>query len=518
MLMSSFFLVSISTKIISSDEQKQQQEKSSKTSDKVKYVGKVALKSVVTIMAAVGPFMSVIEPNGPLIRAVCELIGLTASEITKKVNGDPIQALVDEFKNLKIQTDENQEKLKWDIWASNYYNHEIDIKTAWSKLKTLLESLKETKDVSQKQRHKDDFVNFYSPYEATAKRIQKLMTVKDPSLGKPLGDLLAEHVKCHEKDIRQFTVFINKLIYKANTMNTFYYNLKGIESQAKVDEEAKIAYKTASAMFQVHKKCIDNSMEYIKNDVETLIDNTKKSSDLAKEVCSFLVKEYDRYDWMVVAFKTKKSNKPFESLNSHVLAGFTDKTKGGISVAFARQVKGNHTKTALVKQTIGSCIKDSDKCHEVANKLRGCFEAKGGTSVTLPYTAVHAYLRKAHDSYNTQEETDEEDEVSAAPEDQAPAVYIGKCKKYLGPMSGKFVVLIKSDDEMEEKDPCSKLNCGGEERGKCVKVEGMFLAMCECKMPYYGEHCEESLEDYKKYLKGEKEMVESTQHDKITKL
>ncbi|CAM4572559.1 unnamed protein product [Leuciscus chuanchicus] len=349
MLMSSFFLVSISTKIISSDDQKQQQEKSSKTSDKVKYVGKVALKSVVTIMAAVGPFMS------------------------------------------------------------------------------------------------------------------------------------------------------------------------GIESQAKVDEEAKIAYKTASAMFQVHKKCIDNSMEYIKNDVETLIDNTKKSSDLAKEVCSFLVKEYDRYDWMVVAFKTKKSNKPFESLNSHVLTGFTDKTKGGISVAFARQVKGNHTKTALVKQTIGSCIKDSDKCHEVANKLRGCFEAKGGTSVSLPYTAVHAYLRKAHDSYNTPEETDEDYEVSAAPEDQAPAVYIGKCKKYLGPMSGKFVVLIKSDEEMEEKDPCSKLNCGGEERGKCVKVEGMFLAMCECKMPYYGEHCEESLEDYKKYLKGEKEMVESTQHDQITK-
>lgn len=192
------------------------------------------------------------------------------------------------------------------------------------------------------------------------------------------------------------------------------------------------------------------------------------------------------------------------------MTGFTEVKKEGISVAVARQVKGTHTKTASVKQTIGRCIKDSVKCHEVEKKLRECTETMEGKSVTRTYTAVHAYLRKAHDSYNTKEETDEGYEVSAAPEDQTPHVYIGKCEKYLGLGKGKFVVLIKSDEEIMTEDPCSKLDCGGAGRGKCVKVKGMFLAMCECKMPYYGEHCEESLEDYKKHLEGKIEVAKSS--------
>ncbi|KAG1968283.1 hypothetical protein F2P79_003237 [Pimephales promelas] len=233
---------------------------------------------------------------------------------------------------------------------------------------------------------------------------------------------------------------------------------------AKVDEEAKTAYDAASVMFQVHKKCIQNSMDYIQKDVLALIDNKKQRSDIAKEVYSFLVKKYDR------------------------------------------QVKGNHTKIDLVKQTIGRCIKDSVSCHEVAQKLSKCTEAMEGKSVTQTYTAVHAYIRKGHASYKTEEE----DEIIAATKDQTPpAVYIGKCKKYLGMKTNNFLVLIKSDEEIEKKDLCSKMNCGGKERGKCVKMKDVFLAMCECKMPYYGEDCEESLEDYKKNLKGEIEMEES---------
>lgn len=514
MLMSFSFLISTST----SDDQKQLQETSSKTLDKVKYIATYIEK----IGLALSPVMLLIPVHGAIISKVFSSAGLVASKINKNLNGEiSLQDLIYEFDNLNSKLEQYHIEQKWETWASGaYHKPEIKINIAWTKFNTMLHSVMEAKDDKEKERHEKEFLETYSKYEPATKTLHALLTAKGTTFINPLGNLLAEHVKCHEKDIREYTVFIYKLIYKANTMNEFYYNLKGIKSEARVDEEAKIAYDAASIMFQIHKKCIINSMDFIKKDVETLIDKTKTRTELAKEVWSFLVKEYDRYDWMVVAFKTKKSNRPIKSLNSHILTGFTEVTKEGISVAVARQMKGTHTKTTSVKQTIGRCIDESVKCHKVAKKLSECTETMEGTPVTQTYTAVHAYIREAHDSYSTKEETDEEDEVSAAPEDQetqTPAVYIGKCKKYLGLMKGKFVVLIKSDEEIEATDPCSKLNCGGEERGKCVKVENMFLAMCECNSPYYGEHCEESLEDYKKYLKGEI-VVESTQHNTITKL
>lgn len=83
-------------------------------------------------------------------------------------------------------------------------------------------------------------------------------------------------------------------------------------------------------------------------------------------------------------------------------------------------------------------------------------------------------------------------------------IYTGKCHKDPGVKTGKFVVLIKGDEEMMTKEPCSKLNCGGDPKiGKCVCVENVVVAMCECKMPYYGKNCERSLDDYMKALNEE---------------
>ncbi|XP_016338113.1 uncharacterized protein LOC107685894 [Sinocyclocheilus anshuiensis] len=416
---------------------------------------KFALSRIDTITSVVCPFLELIPVCGPLISS---FVKLTAAEIKGYTDMD---LLMGEFEKLNTKLDKYHVEQKWNSWASGaYYKPEKHIDLAWDKYTTMLQSLWKAKDDAEMERHKKDFRKAYEKYETATKTLHKLLVKEGVSFRYPLGDALAEHVNCHEKDMRAYTVFIYKLIYKGNTMNEYYYKLKNIESDARADEMASIAYNISSVMLQVHMQCIKNSMDYVKKDVKTLIDQKKARSDLAKEVWSFLVKTYDRYDWMVVAFITKKSQHTIvKFLNSHVLSGFTPVEEGIVTVAVARQVKGKHTLALKVKQAIGRCIDESVLCYKVAEKLAKCSELVKGKPVSQTYTAVHAYLRDAHDSQNAQKEQDEDYDVSAAPED-SPDLYIykGKCKKFPY-FKGKFVVLIKSDEEIMTNDPCSKLDC-----------------------------------------------------------
>lgn len=325
-----------------------------------------------------------------------------------------------------------------------------------------------------------------------------------------LGDELAEHVKCHEKEIIEYTYLILTLIFKGNTMNQFYYRLKNMQSEVRDDEMKKNVYEAMAAMFEIQKQCIDSSMTYVKQDVEPLIDKSKKRNDLAKEVWNFLQKTYDRYDWMVVGFITKKSShETIKILNKHVLTGFQDVSTERITVAVSRQVKGTQSKVQEVSTAIEKCINKKVLCYKVAETLSTCGEKVAGIPMSQTYTAVHAYTRKAHQSIKAKEANpkakiedpaDDEDEVNAAPEnpsDQTPYIYTGECEKSPGVKHGKFVVLIKSDKEMMEKDPCAKQDCGQRKgRGKCVKMKDMFLGICQCDYPYYGLHCENDINDY----------------------
>lgn len=300
-----------------------------------------------------------------------------------------------------------------------------------------MRSLQQSKNDDEKKRHIDEFINAYLKYKPATKTLHNLLKPKETTFINNLGEMLAEHVKCHDKDIREYTMLISKLIYKGNTMNQFYYKLKNIESSAKIDEAAKIAYDSASAMFQIHKNCINDSTEYIKKDVEGLIDNTKNLQKLAQTVRSFLDKTYDIYDWMVVAFITKHSkHKIIETLNKHVLSGFTEVTKGRVIVAIARQVKGTHTKAGKVTEAIKRCFAKSVLCYKVAKKLSECEEiveeSEKRIQVSQTYTAVYAYTRKAHDSHDAKEAPDE---VKADPQDPSantPYIYAGKCEESPG--------------------------------------------------------------------------------------
>uniref|UniRef100_A0A673FYA5 EGF-like domain-containing protein n=1 Tax=Sinocyclocheilus rhinocerous TaxID=307959 RepID=A0A673FYA5_9TELE len=487
--------------------QKRSPEDSEKNTEGATALSKFALSRIDTITSVVCPFLYIIPVYGPLIS---DLVKLTASEIKGYTDMD---LLMGEFKHLNTKIDRYHVEQKWDSWASgDFHKPEKHIDLAWDKYTTLSQSLWKAKDDAEMERHKKDFRKAYEKYEPATKTLHNLLVKKGVSFRYPLGDALAEHANCHEKDIRAYTVFIYKLIYKGNTMNEYYYKLKNIESDARSDEMASIAYNISSVMFQVHMQCIEKSMDYVIKDVKSLTDQKKSRSDLAKEVWSFLVKAYDRYDWMVVAFISKKSKHTIlKFLNSHNLSRFTPVEEGIVTVAVARQVKGNHTLALKVKQAIGRCIDESVLCYKVAKKLSECSELVKGKPVSQTYTAVHAYIRDAHDSQNAKKKQDEDYDVSAAPED-SPDQYIhkGKCQKSPGVKGGKFVVLIKSDEEIMTNDPCSKLNCGEKKkRGSCVSIKGMFLAACECKMPYYGQNCEESLDDYKKVLMATAPVVDS---------
>ncbi|KAI2665706.1 Ankyrin repeat domain-containing protein 7 [Labeo rohita] len=474
LLVSSALLISTTIGPVSANPKQPQDmspEKVNKVKEGFKATSRFVLENIDKITEVVCPFVELIPVCGEALSLVIQLVGVGVS--LTNTNKDML-TLLDELVNLNTKLDHYQVEQTWNIWAGGaYHKPEMNIDVAWSKYTTLMASLRQTKDVSEKIRHKEDFKSSYEKFEPATKTLHKLLITKGTTFINPLGDLLAEHVNCHEKIIREYTMFIIKLIFRGNMMNHFYYRLKHIESAARIAEGAKIAYEAMSAMFQVH--------------------------------------DYDRYDWMVVAFRTKKSgHKMREFMNRHVLSGFTKVTKDSVSVAVGRQVKGTHTKAVLVRQAIARCVDKSVLCYKVAKKLAECSEAVENKPVSQTYTAVHAYLREAHDSHNAQEVPDEDYEFSTSPEHsspQTPYIYRGECQRSLAVKGGKFVVLIKSDEEIMTEDPCSKLDCGGNDRGSCVPVEGMFLAVCQCNKEYYGQNCEESLDDYRKYLEGTELMI-----------
>lgn len=303
-----------------------------KITEKLKTVG----RAVKTNNAVIRPFIRLIPYVGPAADAIFNL-GVTG------LNNNPNASAIFELENLYFKLDQFHVEEKWEAWASGpYYKLERDINLGWEAYKILLGSLQQT-TTNTNQNHKDEFMHVYTKYEPATKELHHLLKEKGKSFASNLGDNLAEHFNCHEKDIIEFTEFVNKLIFKGNMMNRYYYNLKNIESEVRSANLDNIAKDAASAMFEIYKKCIIESMSYVEKHMRKFTDKSKNHIDLAKEIQSFLVNTYDRYkrfDWVVVVFNTKNSN--LKPLNTPALSGFTDVKTELVTVAVARQVKGTH--------------------------------------------------------------------------------------------------------------------------------------------------------------------------------
>lgn len=476
----------------------------------IRSTGQIARKTISMFNDLGVPLLALIQVDGKLI-SLCTKLGLgVLLRLTGKDEKSVADLLKSEFKSLNSKIDEYHAEQKWQIWAAGgFHKPELEIKIAWEQFEILISSLPGKKEDDVKNL-KDEFIKKY--IKSGIDELHTYLKAEEPSLINNLGKGLVEEFKCHEKDILGYIVLINSLIYKGNLMNHFSYQHEKTQTQQKIDHSAEIAYKSSSVMFELYKSCIFNSYKYIEKEVKDLI-NDQKRRKLAHEVRSFLAETYDRYDWMVVAYKTTNSDHTeLRSLNKHTLTGFHPAvTSGAVSVSFVRQVKGTHTMADKVGRAIERCIGKKYDCHKVAEKLKDCEEKVDGIELSKTYTAVHAFVDKAHHSY-------EADIVQKHPisrdDKTVPYLYQGVCRKYKDSFQliffdGTFVVLIKSDEEIKIQDPCKDMKCSGEnregDRGKCVPIPETFRAMCECKRPYYGEHCELSIDDYKKELQKDLE-------------
>lgn len=468
------------------------------------------IKYLDLIGQSVDPILKILQKEIPELSGAIELIHLL-------VTGTPredavLKKVVEEFKNLNFKLDQYHVEQRWDSWASGaYFKPEMDIEVAWSNYLTLVFSLWKTADEDTKKRHIDEFMTSYQKYEPATKVLHKLLTAKDTTFINNLGLMLAEHVNCHEDDIRQYTAFIESLILKGNWLNQIYYEYKNINSQARIEESAKIQYDTATAMFQVQKYCITQITDYVEKDVEGLIDKKEDRTELAEKIRSYLEKNYENYEWMVVAFKTKNSAHNIVKIrNKHTLTGFTVVTKEGVSVAVARQTKGNHKMARKITEVIEKCFKSAIPvlCYKVEEELRKCQEKVDNIPVSQIYTAVHAFHRGAHKSRtdvsykDTEPDTISKNEYDISiqkSEGSDTYIYKGKCLIFAlltsTPFIGQFHVMIKSDEEIKN-NPCSKLNCGSVERGQCDSIGRPPVAVCVCNHPYYGKNCEKNSYDY----------------------
>uniref|UniRef100_A0A8C4HM38 EGF-like domain-containing protein n=1 Tax=Dicentrarchus labrax TaxID=13489 RepID=A0A8C4HM38_DICLA len=424
-------------------------------------IGEVLIASIEPVPVA-GP---------PIAAALKTLLLVTPNE-------DPLDTVNSNLKALTFKLDTFHTELKWAAWAAGAYQMPVNnIEKAWIKYTELVRAN------TGKEALKTDFFTFYSQYADSTLVLHQFLTAKSPSVTQNLGDLLADRLRCHEKDIKAQFLYLNKLMCKGNMINEKFYEFKGKDNNARIDTGHKIASESASALITSHKRCISDSAAYIEKDIFERIDDTKKHQEIADNIRAFLVNTYDRYDWMVVAFTTRNSKHKPKLLKRHALSGFTEVQRGTVTVAVAKQVKGAHTKTAAVIAAIKGCLAQGVKmCLDVRQKLMECQKTVFGKSLSQTYTAVHAYKKSSHTSTNTVEAPNDED--SELPESSVslkgqlsltPHLYTGKL------------------------DPCSKKKCS--QNGKCVVVPGTLIAMCECKYPYYGEHCEMTLETYNRQLR-----------------
>ncbi|KAM7387650.1 hypothetical protein PAMA_009998 [Pampus argenteus] len=462
-----------------------------------KRVGKKAMAGVGTALIVASPFIGLATgPAAPIAAAIVNLVGVALTLPATFAKDKKTPELFKKCEALEMKIEQYKIDNKWDDWAKEHQDIEIDINNAWKDF-TALRTMTCGGNNEEIKKRIENFQKMYINVEPKTKRLHGILTAGSPSLT-GFRKRLTEHFSCHEKDMIEFTEFIYGLIFKGTMMNHFYYSL---DKMNKADELAKDLYDAIDAIVQIRKDCLSSLDNYITEDVRKLIDEKKTNNDLAKAIRVSLEETYYRYDWMVVAFKTKNVQHRFLPVGKkHAFSGFTEVPKGEVTVAVGRQAKGTHSKAEDISKIIKTCVKDSDLCKSVPDILNKC-------AIKLD-SIVHAYTSGDHDvSSSTNAQNMDDDSISLyenfenrLPTSVKPYFYMGTCAKQLVKIkTGRFVVLIKSDEEIDEVDPCKDEQCSG--KGKCVVLKNTLIPVCECHDGYYGDNCEESLANLKAVLK-----------------
>ncbi|KAJ0059886.1 hypothetical protein NL108_014571 [Boleophthalmus pectinirostris] len=391
---------------------------------------------------------------------------------------DKLKGIQSEMTALNTRLDIFYEELKW---ASNDFQKILnDIDHAWLKYKPMKNNANALKSI---------FCPFYSQYADSVSVLHKLLISKPETGEQSLADVLAKKLRCHEKDLEAKFLYLRKLVCRGNEMVKKCYELMGVDKSL-IPDPVKMLQQSNSALFKTQQSCVSNSKLYIKRDIIERINDEIVHKDIANNIYNFLKEKYDRYDWLVVAFTTHFSKGMGRILKRHVYSGFTAVQRGSVTVAVARQLTGSHKNIEYFKRDIGDHFRNIKiECRHVEDELLKM-------NITNAITAVHVYKR-AHNNHGRQEkeeeeEEEEEDKLAMSVVIGADKAYTvsGECKRRLG-KPGFYTIMIKSDEEVDNKNPCVSFKC--ENGGKCEVVPRTNIPMCLCTDLFYGRRCENKI-------------------------
>ncbi|XP_008401902.1 uncharacterized protein LOC103461375 [Poecilia reticulata] len=469
--------------------------------EKIKDQGITFVNDIGKILNTLEPLIALIPEAGPYLSVFIKILTNEAQQGEKI-----IRKLEDEFKTLNQKLDKQLTTMTWNTWASGPYQEaETNIRLAWKQMNELLDVCeKPCFAPKEKEKNVALFKTLHQSLVFSPDKLHMLLTTKQPSFIINFRTLLTDHVRCHEESIVGFTELISELMIRSNTINLFYYKLHGIN---KAEEMSRMTFEMFSVMSEIHRFCIENPEKYIEKDVVDMIDENQNRQQLAMDIKGFLDKTYSRYDWIVVAFITRHSKYSVfytKFLNKHYLDRFTEVSKGEVTVAVAKQTKGEYTMAEMVKGKIKKCIDVNTKCEKVIETLNSCPKIDGRTLSEF-YSAVHVYVGKSHDSADEpkQDEEVEQDEFNdiGNPNALQPYIYTGECKKYKIFKGGHFRVMIRSNEDLDKKDLCENVKCGGPEKGKCVRLKNIPKVVCVCNEGYTGSQCDISRTEFQEVIK-----------------
>uniref|UniRef100_A0A3P8Y7X4 EGF-like domain-containing protein n=1 Tax=Esox lucius TaxID=8010 RepID=A0A3P8Y7X4_ESOLU len=380
------------------------------------------------------------------------------AEVNRKL--DSISSQIDSLKTVVM----------WANYASIYSKDELKITYAWEKFNEFMRDNMAATDKDQKRILIQRFIDAYQGTDESVFNFYKYLTGNQPSLTENLLDLLVEKCNGDLSKVNIYSAYFQTLMWKGLQLNLIYYKLKDFSTEAKVKESVTQYYNVTQALKKTYLYCIENFKTFMINDVK-VIGNSKffEMNELATEVREFLNNKYNWYDWIVVVY-----NKDDDG--SHEINFFTKIPLEKFIVAVSFSESGSHYIGNTIKEYTSDCVKNI-KCSmtEVLNNLPECaykFSRYGPSTFKLAINQIAA-IHVSQKNYGYSEH---------------PEPLLRKnC------YNGFFSVYVKSDNQIREPNLCSSnTDCGN---GQCKTILDISLTICDCNEGFYGEKCENNIQD-----------------------
>ncbi|XP_063067194.1 cephalotoxin-like protein [Engraulis encrasicolus] len=388
---------------------------------------------------------------------------------------DPVlKAVTDGFRevnrkldSLSLQVSNLATDVEWYNYASVYSQDEVRILSAWNKYEEFFRD----HNLNEMNYLAKVFVNYYeySQVESSMDSLYHYLTVEGTALSGNLNNLLRRKFKCDLKKILNYNLYFNSLLMKGIALNNFYWNLIGYKTTDKLEEDKKMFKKVFAAQSRVVDSCLENHMDYVKEDV---VETAKLVSydnlqGIADKVKGFLDDKYDFYKWVVLAYKSSKETGSFKYL---VVYDTMTKIPIGddLTVAIAYTQKADIPEEELknlkmaLRCILGACAACSMRNEDL---LTHVLDYEFTMNVVEYAKRTHAIYDKNDFAENPSPNVTEECGIGAYP--YKTAIYYSRTLS-----------------------PCDGPDTKCQNDGTCKRLLDSSDAVCVCQDGFYGETCE----------------------------